>query len=226
MQASPFFAPGKPIHVTNDFDDFGKELLLAWLNLISDQWLENADDADPISSFTGYQMFPSQPRTSYQSNYLREVSLESPKTPTPKYGRNSLPIAASNNSPTVPPTFTPINKRAQTISHHFSPKNLPRSPLQDRFKNRYDLSQTPATIQDGTLLSTSVLPDSLRSLFPFTYFNPMQSKSFHSLYACDNNIVLSAPTGSGKTTCFELAIARLMKQDSGGEFKVCSPLPN
>ena len=169
-------------------------------------------------------MFPSEPRTSYQSNHVKQVGLESPKTPTPNHGKSSLPIAAINRSPTAPQKFTPINKRSETISQHFSPKDIPRSPLQDRFKNKYDLTQPPPKVQDGALLPTSVLSDSLRSLFPFTYFNPMQSKSFHSIYGCDNNIVLSAPTGSGKTTCFELAIARLMKQGSSGEFKVCCPI--
>jgi replicative superfamily II helicase len=41
----------------------------------------------------------------------------------------------------------------------------------------------------------------------------MQSEAFSSIYGSDKNIVLSAPTGSGKTVCFDFAIARLMSTD-------------
>jgi len=72
------------------------------------------------------------------------------------------------------------------------------------------------------LVPTSILPDRLRCLFPFQFFNAMQSKSFEAIYYSDHNVVLSAPTGSGKTACFEIAIARLMKcfDFSVGTFKV------
>ena len=73
---------------------------------------------------------------------------------------------------------------------------------------------TPNHDKDISLLSTSVLPDRLRSLFSFRYFNAMQTKAFHPLYESDENVVLSAPTGSGKTACFELAIARLLRNES------------
>jgi superfamily II RNA helicase len=76
-------------------------------------------------------------------------------------------------------------------------------------------------LENITLLPTSLLPDRLRSLFPFEYFNAMQSKAFQSIYELDNNIVLSAPTGSGKTICFEFAIAKLMRTDQRlGSYKV------
>ena len=60
------------------------------------------------------------------------------------------------------------------------------------------------------LVSVHELPDRLRSLFPHPAFNRMQSRCFRHAYACDDNLVVSAPTASGKTTIFELAICRII----------------
>jgi replicative superfamily II helicase len=40
----------------------------------------------------------------------------------------------------------------------------------------------------------------------FEYFNPIQTQVFHTLYETDNNVLLGAPTGSGKTVAAELAL--------------------
>ncbi|XP_022899943.2 activating signal cointegrator 1 complex subunit 3-like [Onthophagus taurus] len=47
------------------------------------------------------------------------------------------------------------------------------------------------------------------SLYPFTHFNPVQTQIFHCLYHTDNNVLLGAPTGSGKTIAAEVCIYRL-----------------
>lgn len=44
----------------------------------------------------------------------------------------------------------------------------------------------------------------------FEYFNPIQSQLFHVLYHTDNNVLVGAPTGSGKTITSELAILRVL----------------
>ncbi|CCD26898.1 DNA helicase NDAI_0I03300 [Naumovozyma dairenensis CBS 421] len=78
------------------------------------------------------------------------------------------------------------------------------------------------TSHNGSILDTSVLPDSFRSVFKFQKFNKMQSAAFPSLYQQDNNCVISSPTGSGKTVLFELAILRLINKLNFniGNFKV------
>jgi len=166
-------------------------------------------------------MFPPEPRTSHEARYIKEVDLESPQTPTPSRTQTYPSTAAINSSPT-PPRFTAINRPVEAISSHFSPQSSSRNTLQEtlRSTSQLNLNLTQTKGQGVPLLPISVLPDSVRSLFSFDYFNPMQSKTFDSIYGCDKNIVLSAPTGSGKTTCFELAIVRLMKQDPSGDFKV------
>ncbi|KAK7544231.1 Sec63 Brl domain-containing protein [Phyllosticta citribraziliensis] len=50
-------------------------------------------------------------------------------------------------------------------------------------------------------------------------FNAIQSKSFEAIYKTSDNFVISAPTGSGKTVIFELAILRLMMSFPNGSFK-------
>lgn len=47
------------------------------------------------------------------------------------------------------------------------------------------------------------------SIYNFTHFNPVQTQIFHCLYHTDNNILLGAPTGSGKTIAAEVCIFRL-----------------
>ncbi|WOO80638.1 putative ATP-dependent DNA helicase HFM1 [Vanrija pseudolonga] len=51
-----------------------------------------------------------------------------------------------------------------------------------------------------------------RDLFNFEYFNEMQSAVFHAAYKEDENLVVTAPTGSGKTTVFELAFLHMISE--------------
>ncbi|XP_053995787.1 activating signal cointegrator 1 complex subunit 3 [Hylaeus anthracinus] len=48
-------------------------------------------------------------------------------------------------------------------------------------------------------------------LYKFTHFNPIQTQIFHCLYHTDNNVLLGAPTGSGKTIVAEIAMFRIFK---------------
>ncbi|XP_038703510.1 DExH-box ATP-dependent RNA helicase DExH17 [Tripterygium wilfordii] len=61
-----------------------------------------------------------------------------------------------------------------------------------------------------TLKSVSDLPAPFRSVFSFRYFNSLQSECFPVCYHSNVNMIISAPTGSGKTVLFELCILRLL----------------
>ena len=59
---------------------------------------------------------------------------------------------------------------------------------------------------------TALQNPNFEKLFKFSHFNPIQTQVFHCCYNTDENVLLGAPTGSGKTVAAELAILRLMKE--------------
>lgn len=62
------------------------------------------------------------------------------------------------------------------------------------------------------------------SLYPFTHFNPIQTQIFHCLYHTDTNVLLGAPTGSGKTIAAEMAIFRVFNTYPSGKVVYIAPL--
>lgn len=81
------------------------------------------------------------------------------------------------------------------------------------------------TVDGIQLVSTNELPDRFRSVFKFPLFNAIQSKVFPAVYRSDDNVVVSAPTGGGKTAILELAIAKLMSTYTSGQFKIVYQAP-
>nr|XP_033772271.1 probable ATP-dependent DNA helicase HFM1 [Geotrypetes seraphini] len=65
----------------------------------------------------------------------------------------------------------------------------------------------------GLLRPVTEIPTQFKNIFKeFPYFNYIQSKALDDLLYTDRNFVISAPTGSGKTVIFELAITRLLME--------------
>lgn len=62
------------------------------------------------------------------------------------------------------------------------------------------------------------------SLYPFTHFNPIQTQIFHCLYHTDTNVLLGAPTGSGKTIAAEIAIFRVFNTYPNGKVVYIAPM--
>lgn len=62
------------------------------------------------------------------------------------------------------------------------------------------------------------------SLYKFTHFNPIQTQIFHTLYHTDTNVLLGAPTGSGKTIAAEMAMFRVFSKYPGSKVVYIAPL--
>ncbi|GAA5999340.1 DNA helicase [Rhodotorula paludigena] len=75
------------------------------------------------------------------------------------------------------------------------------------------------------LRPVSELPDMFRSLWRFGVFNAVQSVCFDTVFHKDENVVISAPTGAGKTVLFELAIIRLFTKSPSSDAKVLYMAP-
>lgn len=69
------------------------------------------------------------------------------------------------------------------------------------------------------------LPHKFLKTLPFNQFNKMQSKMFWPCYKENENLVVSAPTASGKTTLFDFCIFRAINNFSDGQYKVVYIVP-
>jgi hypothetical protein len=81
------------------------------------------------------------------------------------------------------------------------------------------------TVQGIPLVPIHRLPDRFRSIFSHPLFNAVQSRCFDSVYNSSDNLVVSAPTGSGKTAVLELAICALYRDLQQGTYKVVYQAP-
>ncbi|CAK9176144.1 unnamed protein product [Ilex paraguariensis] len=82
----------------------------------------------------------------------------------------------------------------------------------DFLVSAYSVQQMSRFMDTYSLKSVSDLPAPFRSTFSFRYFNSLQSECFSACFLSDVNMVISAPTGSGKTVLFELCILRLLSK--------------
>ncbi|XP_071957193.1 activating signal cointegrator 1 complex subunit 3-like [Antedon mediterranea] len=62
------------------------------------------------------------------------------------------------------------------------------------------------------------------ALYPYTHFNPVQTQIFHPVYHTDHNILLGAPTGSGKTVAAEIAMFRVFNEYPDTKVVYIAPL--
>ncbi|KAL9715296.1 ATP-dependent DNA helicase MER3 [Leucoagaricus gongylophorus] len=69
------------------------------------------------------------------------------------------------------------------------------------------------------------LPDMFRGIFKFRVFNAMQSQCFDYITSSGHDLVVSAPTGSGKTVLFELAIVALLSQPESAQSRIVYMAP-
>ena len=80
-------------------------------------------------------------------------------------------------------------------------------------------------VQGIPLVSLDELPDRLRSVFQYPLFNAIQSQCFPTAYNSNDNLVVSAPTGGGKTAILEMAVCRLIHGFKTDQFKIVYMAP-
>ncbi|KIP12313.1 hypothetical protein PHLGIDRAFT_330001 [Phlebiopsis gigantea 11061_1 CR5-6] len=106
------------------------------------------------------------------------------------------------------------NQSSQAYSHpnERSPygEHVPSIQRQITHTGPEQRGSRPRNTHGIRLRPTSDLPDMYRALFKFGVFNAVQSTCYDMVMHSDNNMVVSAPTGSGKTVLFELAIIRML----------------
>lgn len=83
------------------------------------------------------------------------------------------------------------------------------------FTELLDLQPLPVTALKNPLFE---------NLYNFKFFNPIQTQIFFSLYQTNKNILVGAPTGSGKTIMSELAILNLIKEQPHKKTVYIAPL--
>ena len=133
-------------------------------------------------------------------NRIAQTQFSSPHWSAPTQGPSSPDVLLLDRSRA--PTTSPSDSQALRLGH------------------------APILVQGIPLVSTHELPDRFRSLFTaFPVFNAVQSKCFQAVYNGDHNVVLAAPTGSGKTTIMELAICRVLANLKDTRFKVIYMAP-
>ncbi|RAO68915.1 uncharacterized protein BHQ10_004927 [Talaromyces amestolkiae] len=217
------FGPRNPFLTTEDddipLDTFDRELL-AQLGERDSQPVATGrgallrrfteDSVSPVSPAIG--QYSSSPDTSFQSSPLLQ------------YFRPSQPQIAStpgfSEYQYVPAQLSDRSEHTKdSYSSRKGPSTSPSLPRQISF------SHAPPVVQGIHLIETKTLPDRFRALFPYPLFNAVQSKCFHHVYDNDYNVVVSAPTGSGKTVIMELAICRLVNNLKDGLFKLVYQAP-
>ncbi|KAI9052221.1 hypothetical protein LZ554_003579 [Drepanopeziza brunnea f. sp. 'monogermtubi'] len=154
------------------------------------------------------------------------------RSSSPLVGQGSSPTArislrrASNRS-APKPRYPQIETNMDADTIDAENYNYPQTPQQRTLNptTKYTprplaLSHAPPIAHGIQLVSPQELPDRFRQVFPYELFNAAQSKCFAPIYKTDDNVVVSAPTGSGKTALLELAICRVVEGYSTGQFKI------
>nr|CAD1837931.1 unnamed protein product [Ananas comosus var. bracteatus] len=94
----------------------------------------------------------------------------------------------------------------------------------------HNLTLPETQISHTELLDLKPLPvsalgnEAYEALYKFSHFNPIQTQAFHVLYHTDNNVLLGAPTGSGKTISAELAMLHLFSTQPDMKVVYIAPL--
>ncbi|EUC66319.1 P-loop nucleoside triphosphate hydrolase, putative [Rhizoctonia solani AG-3 Rhs1AP] len=170
----------------------------------------------PINDYDDYSMeyqeLPDQPRHAsfphpQSDDYFDGVDPYSSPTPLPRGSirveRRAMAFGVREGSSTED-------------GGTFRYSNNPNPDTYDRLVSKRNVSyanQASCSLSEN-LVPVSTLPDWCRNVFKFGVFNAMQSQCFDTAVNTDSNMVISAPTGAGKTVLFELSVIRLLQYEN------------
>ncbi|KAH9907224.1 P-loop containing nucleoside triphosphate hydrolase protein [Xylariomycetidae sp. FL2044] len=167
------------------------------------------------------------------SSQLRELEQRRWKPEPFSHGLSRLSpslnssVAASSSSPSQRDLSSPSTRLS--LKKHGQIANRPPQTPQWTKKMKLDLnhaSKVPPIVNNTRLIDPrQALPDKFRAVFPYELFNAVQSKCFPLVYENEDNFVMSAPTGSGKTAILEMAICKLAATQGGDNFKIVYQAP-
>jgi len=102
-----------------------------------------------------------------------------------------------------------------SFTHEFSVQHLLLPDQQNIHTPLLDLTPLPKTVLHNA---------GYEKLYKFDYFNAIQTQVFHTCYHTDYNLLMGAPTGSGKTIVAEFAMYRLFDRYPNEKVIYIAPL--
>ncbi|KAM9845417.1 putative ATP-dependent DNA helicase HFM1 [Aulostomus maculatus] len=174
----------------------------------------DSSNSDDLSRSSASSQTASRPQT-----FLSPVSIATGPTPPPKPPRVTVSQAAPHFPPEPP--FSPLPLDSSAASGR-PPQQAAHAEMQDKGTKRAfvpPMMPQPLRIQGSSgplaLRPVSEIPAKFRPVFSeFPFFNYVQSKALDDILYTDKNFVACAPTGSGKTVLFELAIIHMLMETS------------
>ncbi|XP_030258651.1 probable ATP-dependent DNA helicase HFM1 isoform X2 [Sparus aurata] len=184
-------------------------------SLFKVQVLNNGGDSSNTDDLSGSgSQTASRPQT-----FLSQVTMATVPPPL-QPPRATVSQAAPPFSPE--PRFPPPPPMGSSAASGRPPQQAAHAEMQDKGTKRVVVPpMTPQLLRiqgssgSGILRPVSEIPAKFRSVFKeFPFFNYVQSKALDDVLYTGKNFVACAPTGSGKTVLFELAIIRLLMETS------------
>ncbi|KAI0062246.1 P-loop containing nucleoside triphosphate hydrolase protein [Artomyces pyxidatus] len=159
---------------------------------------------EPVPGLS-YQKFEDQIE-SFDYEDLRKpttnIASYTPSLRMPDHAGSRTPISRAKSR-------NVLDAHPLATSRYHDQRAIPEGP-----STHDDRGSNPRNVHGIRLRPVSELPDIYRGIFKFGAFNAIQSSCFNTIMQSDENMVISSPTGSGKTVLFELSIIRMLMNPS------------
>ncbi|KAM6948757.1 LOW QUALITY PROTEIN: putative ATP-dependent DNA helicase HFM1 [Aplochiton taeniatus] len=175
----------------------------------------NSRGASSMSSSDSVSSQTARPRV---QTFLRRVPMATESAPLPTAASQSSVVPRLSSRPHLLPS--PMGTASAVGDGQTQGKETQGKETQAKGTKRAHISPMmpqPLQIQGSasSLRPVSEIPAKFRSVFKeFPFFNYVQPKPLDDVLYTGKNFVACAPTGSGKTVLFELAIIRLLMETS------------